>query len=137
MSDFYLDWGDDLQAAPDGDFALASGDVLMRQDVVRAIATNEREVLDDGVILDAENLFAPHDWGSIGREVGQTVAASGSDLTPIEERVRKAIATVQSVSQTQRPTIQIRVVDGGVRLLIAVVSAATNQPMQIALFIPT
>ncbi len=140
MSDLSLEYGNDLDIAPDGDFAIADGDVELRQDIVRALATNAREVLDDGTILDAEYLFHQDYGASLGRRVGRTVSRGGTgpDQGAIENSVRRALGTVPGVSKTQPPAIKSSVVSGGVRLLIAPTSAATNKPVaQINLFIPT
>lgn len=136
MPDLDLPYGGDLGVSPSGDFALAGGDVLLREEIIRALATNSRQVLDNGKILDCEYLFDPKFGASLGRLVGTTQASSGSDLTPIENAVRVAVASVDGVSQLQPPTIQLTVVEAGIRILIAYTSAATNQPYQIALLAP-
>lgn len=140
MSDLSLEYGGDLDVSQDGDYAIADGDVELRQDVIRALATNKREVLDDGTILDAEYLFHEDYGASLGRRIGRTVSRGGAgpDTNAIENSTRRALATVPGISKTQPPAIKTIVVEGGVRLLIAPTSAATNKPVaKINLFVPT
>jgi hypothetical protein len=73
VGDLSLDWGSDLGASPSGDFAVASGELLSRQRVVRRLLNNKRLVLDDGEILSADYLYDSEFGESLGRRIGSDV----------------------------------------------------------------
>lgn len=133
MADLYCDYGDDLKVGANGDYAFADGDVLLRQLVMRALGTNDREVLDDGTVLDAELVMHPQYGAGLGRDVGKAVSPRSGDINRIERRVRRALASVDGVWKVQPQVVQFAVVRGGLRIVVGFVSAATNKPTSIGL----
>lgn len=127
MGDLACDWGGDLGASPSGDFAVASGELLSRQRVVRRLLNNRRLVLDDGEILSADYLYDPEFGESLGRRIGSDVGPQS--LAEVVAFVREGLQGEDTVDQTQPPTVLLTRVEGGLRLKISYIYAATGAPI--------
>lgn len=127
MGNLYLDLGGDIQVSPSGGLAIAEGDVLSRQRVIRRLCSLIRQVNPDGTVLDGDYL-EDNAYGTVlGRFVGS--APGRPDFDGMEASVRAALAAEHSVAQTQPPTINFALYTNGVRVTISYMSAYTGQPV--------
>ncbi|MBO9539688.1 phage tail protein [bacterium] len=70
MADLYLDFGTDLNFAPNGDVQLASGSILTNQRLARRFFTNPQQVDASGATLArADYIFHPNYGTGLGRYV--------------------------------------------------------------------
>lgn len=70
MADLYLDFGTDLNFAPNGDVQLASGSTLTNQRLARRFFTNPQQVDASGAVLArADYIFHPIYGTGLGRYV--------------------------------------------------------------------
>lgn len=127
MGNLYLDLGGDLQVSPSGGLAIAEGDVLSRQRVIRRLCSLNFIRSLDGTVLCGDYL-EDQDYGTVlGRFIG---AAPGQpDIDGMETNVRRALAAEHSVAQTQPPIIVFALYNNGVLITISYTSAYTGKPV--------
>lgn len=125
MGNLYLDLGGDLQQSPSGSIAIATGDVLSRQRVIRRLCTIGRQLKPNGTVVLGEYL-EDQDYGTIlGVFVGS--APGQLDFDGMETNVRTALSLEASVSQTQPPVITFALYQDGVLITVAYTSAYTGK----------
>jgi hypothetical protein len=112
MADLALQFGGDLSVNPTGDIALADGQVLTEQRVLRRLLTNPGDYI----------------WQlSYGAGLGQFVGLPGAPAA-INGTTRAQILQEAAVAQTPAPVVATTgSVDGTVTLTIRYADAATGQ----------
>jgi hypothetical protein len=123
----YLDLGGDLAQSPSGGIAIAEGDVLSRQRVIRRLCSLNFVTLPNGTVLDGDYLEDSAYGTVLGRFVGS--APGQPDIDGMESNVRAALAAEHSVAQTQPITITFAIYSDGVLITIAYSSAYTGKPV--------
>jgi hypothetical protein len=127
MGNLYLDLGGDLGVSPSGGIAIAEGDVLSRQRVIRRLVSLFRVVKPDGTVLDGDYI-EDNAYGTVlGRFIGS--APGPVDFDGMETNVRAALSAEHSVAQTQPPTINFALYSDGVLIQISYTSAYTGKPV--------
>lgn len=127
MGNMYLDLGGDLQVSPSGGIAIAEGDVLSRQRVIRRLCSLVRVVEPDGSVLDGDYLEDLKYGTELGRFVGSSPGQP--DIDGMEAQARAALKSEDSVAKTQPATITFKLYSDGVRMLINYTSAYTGKPV--------
>lgn len=117
MADLYLDFGTDLNFAPNGDLQVADGAILTNQRMARRFFTNPQELDTAGkVVAKGDYIFHPEYGAGLGRYVGSlgnpTIQRQIELLIAGQARLEPAVAPLPlpSASSVLRPTGELDVI---------------------------
>jgi hypothetical protein len=122
MSDLSQFWSGDIALSPNGDLAVATGDTLAQQELLRALFTSP--VLNDA----AGNPFASPDytfhatWGAgLGRRIGRPMAPSETRAA-----ILSSIALIAGIAQSPAPNVIVTPFNNGMSVTIQYADAVTG-----------
>lgn len=123
MSDLGHFWSGDISLSPTGDLAVATGDTLAQQELLRALFTSP--VLND----QAGNPFASPDYtfhATFGAGLGRRI---GRPMAPSETRaaILSSIATIAGIAQSPAPNVIVAPFNNGMSVTIQYADAVTGQ----------
>lgn len=123
MSDLGHFWSGDISLSPNGDLAVATGDTLAQQELLRALFTSP--ILND----QAGNPFASPDYtfhATFGAGLGRRI---GRPMAPSETRaaILSSIALIAGIAQSPAPNVIVAPFNNGMSVTIQYADAVTGQ----------
>ena len=112
MNDLFQQWGNDLAVDARGDLALVSGALLVQQQVLRRLLTNQ-----------GDYIWQPQYGAGLAQFVGQP-----ANPLQIQAIIRTQLAKERAVAQTPAPIVEISYdTVGAIAVMISYVDAASGQ----------
>lgn len=131
--DINLDLNGDLVFNADGDIAFVTGWEEAKQQILRLLFTNAKQVTRDGTVVLPEYVFAPN-WGlSLTRLIGQPFGAGFK--AAFTQKVRQAVAEVryEDIDRTKEPLIEY--FNHNVRIYVRIhIYLKQNRQVELAVF---
>ncbi len=116
---FWLEWGGDLEIAPNGGFLQANGWDEIRQEIARAVLTNPLTTLPSGDSIPPDYVYEPGFGAGLGLYVGQNMNQSA--VTSLAGAITAQIMAIPQVNPDKPPTISFtQLVNNGILLQVTV-----------------
>lgn len=116
---FWLEWGGDLQIAPNGGLLTANGWDEIRQIAARAILTNPLTTLPSGGSIPPDYVYEPSFGAGLGLYVGQDMNQSA--VTSLAASITAQITALPQVNADKPPTISFtQLINNGILLQVTV-----------------
>lgn len=133
MTDFYLEWNQDLILLPNGSVALAQGWDDVRERIIRRFLTNSAVPLPDGSTTPPDYVFSPLYGLSAGALIDQN--PTGAWVADFTRRARAACLSDAAVDPGSVPTITVTRPAIGTILVNISVALVTGQQGSLTLSI--
>jgi hypothetical protein len=123
MTDLNHFWSNDLSIASNGDLALADGDTLAQQELLRALMTNPQREDSAGNPLSSPDYTWHAEFGAgIPYRIGKTLNAS-----ELRGTILSTIKTIAGIADTPSPVVTVTPFNNGAAVTIQYADAVTGQ----------
>ena len=123
MADASHFWSNDLSIAANGDLAIADGDTLAQQELLRALMTNPQWSDSAGNPLASPDYTWHADFGAgIPRRIGKTL-----NVAELRGSIQATIKTIAGIAPTPAPVVTVTPFNNGAAVTIQYADATTGQ----------
>jgi hypothetical protein len=123
MSDIGHFWSSDLSIAANGDLAVADGDTLAQQELLRALMTNPQLADSAGNPIASPDYTWHADFGAgIPRRIGKTL-----NVSELRGRIQSTIKTIAGIATSPTPVVTVTPFNNGAAVTIQYADAVTGQ----------
>lgn len=123
MADASHFWSNDLSVASNGDLAVADGDTLSQQELLRALMTNPQLADSAGNPLASPDYTWHADFGAgIPRRIGKTL-----NVSELRGAILTTIKTIAGIAASPTPVVTVTPFNNGAAVTIQYADAVTGQ----------
>ena len=123
MTDLNHFWSNDLAISANGDLAVADGDTLAQQELLRALMTNPQLADSAGNPIASPDYTWHADFGAgIPRRIGKTLNTS-----ELRGAILSTIRTIAGIAQSPAPAVTVTPFNNGAAVTIQYADATTGQ----------
>ena len=116
-------WSNDLSIAANGDLAVADGDTLAQQELLRALMTNPQWSDSAGNPIASPDYTWHADFGAgIPRRIGKTL-----NVAELRGTIQSTIRTIAGIAVSPAPVVTVTPFNNGAAVTIQYADATTGQ----------